>query len=72
MHFTLIDSDAYQVGEGWESSDPDVFAWIEVLDQAFLYQMAEVAVDVVANHLLALTKFRIGPFMNRDRPFIRQ
>ena len=32
--------------EGWESSDPDSFAWIEVLDQPFLYQMAEVAVDV--------------------------
>ena len=46
MHFALVDSDAFQVGEGWESSDPDVFAWIEVLDRPFLYQMAEVAVDV--------------------------
>ena len=42
-HFSLVDSDA-NVGPsdgGWASSDPDVFAWIEVLATDFLYPMAE-------------------------------
>ena len=49
VHFSLVDSDAKMTagssndaGSGWESSDPDAFAWIEVLSTEFVYQMAEV------------------------------
>ena len=44
MHFELADSDAAAgagSGGGWASSDPDTFAWIEVVAAPFLYQVAE-------------------------------
>eukprot|EP01045_Picozoa_sp_COSAG04_P011065 COSAG04_NODE_701_length_11012_cov_18.320718_5_plen_264_part_00 len=44
VHFELADSDAAAgagSGGGWSSSDPDTFAWIEVVAAPFLYQVAE-------------------------------
>ena len=48
-HFALVDTDGrpdVALGSsndgGWTSTDPDVFAWIEVLATEFLYSVAEV------------------------------
>lgn len=50
VHFSLVDSDATMMTNAgtphWDSSDPDVFAWIEVLSTEFVYQMAEVVRDL--------------------------
>lgn len=48
VHLMLVDSDATptRAGGGWASSDPDSFAWIEVLTSPFLFPVAEVVHDL--------------------------